>query len=118
MEAAPVLDGRRFRDVTVDHAGDVGADTVFDYREEADGVVHARYEGGTVRLGFLVGTRSGDELEFRYSHVTVDGESASGRCRSRITQLDDGRLRLEERWEWTSKPGSGTSALEEVGPGS
>lgn len=113
-EAATNLDGRVFADVTVDHAGDVGGDTRFHYFEDSDGVIHARYEGGVVRLGFLVGTRHGDDLAFRYSHVTTSGETASGQCRSTIERLDDGRLRLHEQWEWTSRPGSGTSTLEEV----
>lgn len=117
MSGSPNLDGRHFRDVTADHQGDVGQDTVFDYREEPDGVVHARYAGGSVRLGFLVGTRSNTDLEFRYSHVTETGEIASGYCRSRIECLEDGRLRMHERWEWTSKQGTGTSVIEELPAG-
>lgn len=115
MTTTPIsLDGRRFRDVTADHAGDVGDDTYFEYREEPDGVVHARYEGGSVRLGYLVGTRTDDNLDFRYTHVTEKGDTASGRCRSRIESLPDGRLRMHETWEWTSHPGSGTSVVEEI----
>lgn len=117
MTVAQSLDGRTFRDVTPDHQGDVGDDTRFTYREEPDGVVHARYEGGSVRLGYLVGMRTGDNLDVRYTHLTVDGETASGRCRSRIETLDDGRLRLHETWEWTSRAGTGTSIVEEMTPG-
>jgi hypothetical protein len=47
-------------------------------------------------------------------HVNRDGETASGRCESRIEVLDDGRLRLHERWHWESRTGSGTAAVEEV----
>lgn len=108
------VDGRRFRDVTPDHAGDVGDDTVFEYHEAGDGTIWASYAGGTVRLGYLVGTRSGEALSFRYVHVTTTGETASGRCDSRIERLDDGRLRLHESWNWESKPGSGTSIVEEI----
>lgn len=114
QRSAPSLNGRVFRDVTADHQGDVGGDTRFHYFEETDGVIHAGYEGGAVRLGFLVGTRVGDELDFRYSHVTVDGDSAAGRCRSEIGVSEDGCVVLRERWEWTSRPGEGTSTLEEI----
>ena len=110
----PSLEGRVFADVTDDHAGDVGADTRFEYHEEPDGVVWARYAGGTVRLGHLVGTRHADRLDFRYSHVTVDGTTASGHCRSTIVQRDDGRLEFHEAWEWESQPGRGTSVVREV----
>lgn len=116
VKAAPSLDGRRFRDVSPDHQGDVGEDTVFEYRQEPDGLIHAKYEGGSIRLGYLVGTRTADELDFRYTHVTAGGRTASGRCRSRVDVLDDGRLRMHETWEWTSKPGNGTSVIEEIGP--
>ena len=92
---------------------DVGAETVFEYVEQ-DGVVHARYGGGAVRLGFLVGTRAGDTLRFRYAHVRPDGETATGRCESTIETLADGRLRLHETWAWESREGTGTSVVEEV----
>ena len=110
---APSLDGRRFRSLAEVDGGDVGAETVFEYVEQ-DGVVHARYGGGAVRLGFLVGTRSGDVLRFRYAQVRADGTTATGRCESRIEPLDDGRLRLHETWAWESQDGAGTSVVEEV----
>jgi ADP-ribose pyrophosphatase YjhB (NUDIX family) len=111
---APSLEGRRFRDVTEQRRGDAGAGTVFHYHEQPDGTVWARYAGGLVRLGHLVGSRDGDTLDFRYSHVTTDGVTANGHCRSRIEVGDDGRLRLHERWEWESRGGAGTSTLEEL----
>ena len=114
MTAAPSLDGRTFVDMTDDHAGDVGADTRFEYHEEADGVIWARYAGGTVRLGHLVGTREGDRLDFRYSHVTTAGTTASGHCRSRIVVADDGLIEFHEAWTWESQPGAGTSLVREL----
>ena len=110
---APSLDGRRFQAVADVPGGDVGAQTTFEY-VEAGGVVHARYAGGAVRLGFLVGTREDDRLRFRYAQVRADGTTASGRCESRIEVLPDGRLRLHEIWAWESQPGAGTSVVEEV----
>ena len=117
MPTTPSLDGRIFVDVTEDHAGDVGAETRFEYHEEPDGVIWARYHGGTVRLGHLVGTRDGDELDFRYSHVTTEGTTASGHCRSRIVAREDGLLEFHEEWEWESRPGNGSSVVRELGPG-
>jgi hypothetical protein len=86
---------------------------VFEYHERDD-TIWARYEGGAVRLGFLVGTRRGDSLEFRYSQLNHDGETSSGRGSTTITVLQDGRLRLAEEWAWESKPGAGKSAAEEI----
>jgi hypothetical protein len=53
-------------------------------------------------------------LSFRYVHLTTDGETASGRCVSRLELQSDGRLKMYETWSWDSKPGSGTSVVEEV----
>ncbi|MFH5800578.1 hypothetical protein [Haladaptatus sp. CMAA 1911] len=107
------VDGRMFKSTANDADGDVGGDTYFRF-EQTDDLIHARYEGGAVRLGYLVGLHLGDTLDFRYTHVTVDGETATGRSVDRIEQLDDDRLRLHEEWEWDSKPGSGSSVLEEL----
>jgi len=107
------LDGRRFRVAEMVEGGEAGAATVFEYHERGD-LVWARYEGGAVRLGFLVGTRAGDRIDFRYSQLNEDGETSNGHCTSQITALPDGRLRLTEDWTWESRPGAGTSAIEEI----
>lgn len=111
--SAPSLDGRRFGAAAVGAGGEVGAETIFEYHER-DGIVWARYEGGAIRLGFLVGTRDGETVEFRYSQLNAAGETSSGRCRSTVVVLPDGRLRLDEAWAWESRPGEGTSAVEEI----
>jgi hypothetical protein len=117
MQAASVsLDGRIFRGAgDKAEAGEASAATVFEYHEEDDGVIWARYEGGMVRLGFLVGRRDGERLEFRYTQLNVEGATSNGRCSTTITILSDGRIRLDEDWSWESKPGSGINAVEEPG---
>src|SRR5262245_40023099 len=93
--------------------GEGSAETVFEYHER-DGLIWARYEGGAVRLGFLVGTREGDRLDFRYSQLGESGETSNGHCSTGISTLPDGRLRLDEDWSWESKPGVGKSTAEEI----
>ena len=110
---AASLDGRVFRQAAMDAAGEASEATLFEYHEQA-GLIWARYEGGAVRLGFLVGTRQGDVLDFRYSQLNEAGETSNGHCSTTVSTLPDGRLRLDEVWEWESKPGAGTSAVEEV----
>jgi hypothetical protein len=70
-------------------------------------------KGGSVRLGFLVGTRNGDRIDFRYSQLNAMGETSNGHCSSQIVVLADGRVRLNEVWSWESKTGEGASAVEE-----
>lgn len=111
----PSLDGRRFAALVHTEGGEVGPETVFEYHEDQEsGEIWASYSGGTVRRGFLVGTRSGDVLTFRYSQLNDDHETSSGRCVSQIVREESGLLRLDEVWSWETRPGSGTSAVREI----
>jgi hypothetical protein len=109
----PSLDGRRFRALANSPGGQVTDETEFFFAQEGR-LVHARYSGGTVALGFLVGVADADTIEFRYVHLDGEGAINSGHSVDTIEVLPDGRLRLHERWEWESKDGRGTSILEEV----
>jgi hypothetical protein len=106
---------RRFRPVVNTDNGEVSADTAFHYRQAGD-VVWATYEGGPVRFGTLVAKADADGcLDMRYAHVNSDGQLMTGVCRSTPELLPDGRLRLHERWRWTSGDGSqGESTIEEI----
>jgi hypothetical protein len=106
------LDGRTLHGVSNTGDGDVGAATVFRYHEDA-GVIWAEYAGGAVRRGYLVGTRDGGRLDFRYVHLDTEGDTAWGHCTSRVEVLADGRVRLHETWSWESRDGAGESVVEE-----
>lgn len=111
----PDYDGRRFRAVWNTPNGEVGGETVFAYRQAGD-VVWATYAGGGVRQGVLVATVDAEGgLDMRYSHVNDAGALMTGTCRSTPEALPDGRLRLYERWRWTSgDASSGESVVEEI----
>ena len=108
-------DGRRFQSVENTANGEVSGATTFAYRQRAD-IVWATYEGGGIAFGTLVATvDEAGGLDMRYSHVNDAGELRTGVCESTPEVLADGRLRLHERWRWTSGDESkGTSTLEEV----
>ena len=110
-------DGRRFVSVENSETGEVGAGTVFQYRQRGP-VVWATYEGGQVLFGTLVANAdAAGKLDMRYSHVNARGELMTGRCRSIPEVLPDGRLRLHESWQWTCGDfASGQSIVEEVRP--
>ncbi|MGC9496742.1 hypothetical protein [Streptomyces sp. WG7] len=107
------LDGLVLAPVADQAPGQVGTRTRFTYHEE-DGAVWAEYAGGDVVRGRLVGSREGDRLDFRYVQLKTDGSTSSGHCVSTVVELPDGRVRLEETWEWESQRGSGTSVVEQV----
>ncbi len=108
------IDGRRFTGVTNSADGEVDSTTIFNYHQEG-GMTWADYAGGAVRKGFLVGTRTDDTLAFRYAHLNLTGETASGKCTSKIEVLADGRVRFNETWAWESRTGTGSSVVEETG---
>jgi hypothetical protein len=110
------LDGLVLAPVADQAPGQVGTRTRFTYHEQ-DGRVWAEYAGGDVVRGHLVGTRVGDRLDFRYVQLKRDGTTASGHCLTDVVLLEDGRVRLEESWEWESGEGSGTSVVEELPAG-
>ncbi|WP_244250623.1 hypothetical protein [Arthrobacter crystallopoietes] len=119
-EAAPdpaavkaVLDGKVFAAVANTASGEVGRTTRFHYRQDGR-MIWAEYSGGAVVRGYLVGTRDGDRLDFRYSHLNINLQTANGVCASKLEVLKDGRIRLHETWQWESRPERGTSVVEEI----
>jgi catechol 2,3-dioxygenase-like lactoylglutathione lyase family enzyme len=110
------LQGRRFSATRAGGDGlsaGVPAGTIFDYGQDSD-LVWARYSGGDIRLGHLVGIRQGDALDARYAQLTVSGQTASGHCVSTLVPLPDGRLSLQKRWEPDGNGGTAENLLEEV----
>jgi hypothetical protein len=106
-------DGRLFRPADED-----GAEApVARYHQDGD-VVWAEFGGGRVRRGSIAGTCAPDgALRFGYCMVLADGELILGSCDSVPDLLDDGRIRLTERWQrYRPHAATGVSCLEEVPP--
>lgn len=110
-----MYDDKIFRSVTNTSNGEVGSETTFHYHQQGR-IVWADYAGGAIDKGFLIATvQDDDSLDMRYQHVNAQGELMTGRCHSTPERLPDGRLRLFERWQWTSgDSSSGESVVEEV----
>ena len=110
------LEGKVFRSVSNTDNGDVGAETLFRYRQTAD-IVTADYSGGNIVVGHLIARIvAGGRLDMRYHHLTDKGQFMLGRCVSTPERLPDGRLRFKEEWQWLSgDQSSGHSEIEEVG---
>ncbi len=108
-------DGRNFRSVTNSANGEVNADTIFHYFQQ-ENIVWGTYEGGPIQWGTLIAKVDDDGcLEMRYQHINIQGEIMTGTCHSTPEILPDGRLRLQEDWQWTSGDGSrGQSVVEEI----
>jgi hypothetical protein len=109
------LDRKVFRSVSNTDNGDVGADTLFHYRQ-TDDIVTADYSGGSIVVGHLIAKVLADgRLDMRYHHLNDKGDFMLGTCMSTPDRLPDGRLRFREKWQWLSGDlSSGYSEIEEV----
>jgi hypothetical protein len=108
-------DGKVFQVRSNSDNGEVDGETRFWYRQEGT-TLTGTYAGGGVEHGHLVGrVLDGGRLEFCYHHVGSDGAPRAGRCRSVPRILDDGRILLDESWQWyTGDASTGTSQIIEV----
>ncbi|MCM3874731.1 MAG: hypothetical protein ND895_28895 [Pyrinomonadaceae bacterium] len=107
------LDGVRMRVVSTAEGGEVNPETLFEFAQDGL-VVSARYSGGKVRLGYLVGTMSADVLRFRYAQVDDSGRLDGGHSTCEIGRMVNGRIQLVEHFVWDSRVGSGTNVFEEA----
>lgn len=108
-------DNKTFASVQNSETGEVSAETVFHYHQK-DNLVWAEYAGGAIVFGNLIGKIADNEtLEVRYQHLNKHGELMTGKCFSTPETLSDGRIRLHEKWQWTSGDLSeGKSIVEEI----
>lgn len=106
---------KKFSSVSNSGSGEVSGETTF-YYSQVENVLWATYSGGAIKFGTLTGLVHEDgALDFRYSHVNTDDDIMTGRCLSTPEILPDGRIRLHEKWQWTSGDMSaGESIVEEM----
>lgn len=114
---APVsLDGVRMATASTSAIGVVDAETILVF-EQAGDLFSARYRGGSIWDGLLVGRMLGeDRVEFRYVQLDRSGAMDQGVSTGTLTRLADGRLQLVERFEWLTRVGGGENVFEEITP--
>lgn len=94
--------------------GESSSQTVFHYKQEGN-ILTSTYSGGEILKGQLIGlVDERGNIEMRYQQVNQKGELRTGKCSSKPEILANGKIRLHEKWEWTSGDRSkGESTLEE-----
>lgn len=108
-------DNKKFSSVRNSETGEVSSKTVFHYHQK-EAVVWAEYSGGGIVFGTLIAkVDENGKLDMRYQHINKDGELMTGKCLSTPEILKDRRIRLHEKWQWTSGDFSkGESIIEEI----
>lgn len=106
---------RRFRPVQNTANGETSPDTIFHYKQEGP-VLSSTYAGGRIRIGHLIALVDAEgRIDMRYHQINDKGELMTGTCTSVPEVLPNGKIRLHERWQWTSGDRtSGSSVLEEM----
>jgi hypothetical protein len=107
------LSGVRMRTVSTADAGVVSAETELVF-EQTGAVVSARYRGGPVVDGYLIGRLDGMAFNFRYIQADASGALDAGVSKGLFERLPDHRLRLTEEFQWATRPESGTNVFEEI----
>lgn len=106
---------KKFSPVTNSDNGEVSADVIFHYTQK-DRILTCQYAGGKILMGHLIGLVDANGcIDMRYHQVNKEGLLMTGICTSTPEVMADGRIRLHERWTWTSGDlSSGHSVLEEI----
>ncbi|NIJ51610.1 n-acetylglutamate synthase [Dyadobacter arcticus] len=94
--------------------GEVDLEMQFLYHQ-AGNVVTSTYHGDKILYGHLIAiVDETGNLDMRYHQINIKGEIMTGICKSTAEVLPTGKLRLHEKWNWTSGDLSeGESLLEE-----
>jgi len=104
------LHNKKFVALENSENGEVGAGTVFHYRQQKD-IVWATYEGGSIKFGTLSGSIEHNQLTFYYQHQDLQGIFKTGKCQTTVAWKAD-KIQLQESWQWTCGDYSkGTSIL-------
>jgi len=106
---------KKFRPIQNSENGETSADTIFEYKQDGN-ILKSEYSGGQIIKGHLIGLVDKDgNIEMRYHQVNSKGELMTGVCSSKPEIIANGKVRLHERWQWTSgDQSSGNSILEEI----
>ncbi len=105
---------KKFRATINSAGGNVTDETIFYYTQDGN-IVTATYSGGEIICGHLMALADQNgNLKMRNHHVNVSGNLMTGECSSTPEILVNGKIRLHEKWQWTSGDmSSGESIVEE-----
>ncbi len=106
---------KKFRPIQNNAFGEVNSQTVFTYYQQNE-IITGIYSGGEILRGQLIALKNEQgALDMRYHHINSRGEIKTGICFSKPELLPSGKLRMHEKWQWTSNDYSeGSSLLEEL----
>ena len=105
---------RTFIPLSNSENGEVDLNMKFHYKQTGN-ILTCSYSGGKIQSGHLIALVDENGcLDMRYHQVNTSGEIMTGVCNSTPEILENGKIRLFEKWKWTAGDFSeGESVLEE-----
>ena len=115
MELKINYNNKRFRILENSENGETTTEMVFEYKQRGN-ILTSEYSGGEILNGHLIGlVDENGKIEMCYHQVNTKGELMTGICCSKPELTKNGKIKLYEKWEWTSGDKSkGESVLEEL----
>ncbi|MFT5674041.1 MAG: hypothetical protein ACI9JT_002697 [Polaribacter sp.] len=106
---------KKFRVFENSENGETTTETIFEYKQNGN-ILTSNYNGGQIISGHLIGlVDDNGRIEMRYHQVNTNGELMTGICFSEPELTDNGKIKLYEKWEWTSgNKSNGKSILIEL----
>ena len=98
------LHGKRMNVVETAGNGVVNHETIFVFNQ-TNNIVTAKYSGGLVQRGFLIGKLDSKNLHFKYAQEHKDGNIAGGESNCEIKMGKDETLQLVEHFDWANRKG-------------
>jgi len=95
------LDKIRTHVIQTSENGVVNKDTVFNFAQ-VNNEVSGTYSGGLI---------CEDKLSFAYYQLHTDGTMGNGVSTCEISKSQNGKLKLVEHFQWSSRPGEGGNAV-------
>jgi len=107
------LEGIRMKPARTDPKGVCSDETILEFVQRQN-LISARYSGGPVLDGYLIGQLNGWHVKFRYVQADVDGNLDAGVSDGTFMNLPNGKLQLVENFLWYTRPHSGTNVFIEL----
>ncbi|MEO1053730.1 MAG: hypothetical protein AAFX87_24045 [Bacteroidota bacterium] len=100
------LDKKKF--VTVENKSGLSSEeTIFQYFQTGT-TITGNYKGGSIEEGFIIGKQTDDsKIELLYQCLTTAGELKAGESKGTISEVQNGKLKLEFDWNWLNGDLSG-----------
>lgn len=106
---------KKFKPFSSSENAETSEETIFHYSQEGN-ILTAVYSGGQIVKGHLIGfVDTNGNIDMRYHQININGELMTGICTSTPKLNSDGKIMLNEEWQWTSGDKSkGESVLIEL----